>query len=385
MPEKLSVLMIAPQFYPLVGGYERAAERLAVELVSNGHSVTVVAERRNHEWPRKQVLRGVHIRRIWCAFKPGVHTFTSVMSFFLFLMLNGRRFDVLHVHQYGHHLALAVALRRLLGKPVLLKLTSTAAQGITQALGGKTFSSSLFVKLHQQVNALIATSAAAVKEAVQFGIPEKRIYLISNGIDTERYAPCSLQDRTMFKKRLGYRRPFTVLYTGRLAPAKNPTGLLEAWSLIQREVPEWHLALIGEGPLHQELADQIARLGLSDSVQLAGYQEDVLPWYQAADVFVLPSHHEGLSNSLLEALSCGLPVVSTRVSGTTDVFEEADVGELVDVGDMVGFAMALRGLLTHSVRRKSCGIRARQYAVQNCSIGAVARATADLYHMLCRM
>lgn len=378
------MLMIAPQFYPLVGGYERAAERLAVELVSNGHSVTVVAERRNREWPRKQVLRGVRIRRIWCAFKPGWHTFTSFVSFLVFLMLNGRRFDVLHVHQYGHHLALAVALRRLLGKPVVLKLTSTATQGISQALVGKSSSSSLFVRLHQKVNALIATSAAAVEEAAHFGIPKERIYLISNGIDTERYAPCSLQDRAMLKERLGYRRPFTVLYTARLAPAKNPTGLLEAWSLIHREVSDCDLVLVGDGPLRQKLADQIDRLGLFDSVQLAGYQEDVLPWYQAADVFVLPSHHEGLSNSLLEALSCGLPVVSTRVSGSTDVFEAADVGELVEVGDIPGFAKALRSLLENPDRRKICGTKARQYAVQKCSIRAVANATANLYQTVCR-
>lgn len=374
--------MIAPQFYPLVGGYERAAERLAVELVNRGHAVTVVAERRNREWPSKQVLGGVRIRRIWCAFRPGWHAFTSSVSFVVFLMLNGRRFDVLHVHQYGLHLALAVALRSLLGKPVVLKLTSTATQGISQAIGRKRSSHSLLIKLHQQVNALIATSAAAVKEAVQFGIPKERIYLISNGIDTERYAPCSLQDRAMLKKRLGYRRPFTVLYTARLAPAKNPTGLLQAWSLIHRELSDCELVLVGDGPLRQELVERIGQLGLSDSVQLVGYQQDVVPWYQVADVFVLPSHHEGLSNSLLEALSCGLPVVSTRVSGSTDVFSEADVGELVEVGDMMEFAKALRGLLTNPERRKLCGVSARQYAVEKCSIRAVAKATLELYQAL---
>lgn len=385
MSATFSVLMIAPQFYPLVGGYERAAERLAVELVKVGHSVTVLTERRDPRLPRTQILNGVRVKRIWCVYRPGWHSITSFISFMVYLMFQGRQFDVLHAHQYGHHVAIAVAARRWLGKPVVLKLTSTATQGIGAAVGGKGVKSRLFAKLHRTVTGLIATSAAAVEEAVRFGIPRDRIRMIPNGIETELYAPCNPKDRAMLKQRMGCQRPVTVLYTARLAPAKNPTGLLQAWSLLHRELSDCELVLVGDGPLRQELVELIDQLGLSDSVQLIGYQQDVVPWYQAADVFVLPSHHEGLSNSLLEALSCGLPVVSTRVSGSTDIFEEADVGELVDVGDIAGFAKALRGLLTNPERRKLCGVRARQYAVDKCSISAVASATVDLYRALCRM
>lgn len=374
--------MIAPQFYPLVGGYERAAERLAVELVKVGHAVTVLTERRDPRLPHTQMLNGVRVKRIWCVYRPGWHSITSIISFLVYLIFQGRQFDVLHVHQYGHHVAIAVAARRLLGKPVVLKLTSTTTQGIGAAIGGKGAKRRLFAKLHRTVSGLIATSAAAVEEAVRFGIPRERIRMIPNGIDTEVYAPCNPRDRTILKQRMGYRRPVTVLYTARLASAKNPIGLLQAWNHIHRELSDCELVLVGDGPLRQELVEQIANLGLSDSVQLVGYQQDVVPWYQAADVFVLPSHHEGLSNSFLEALSCGLPVVSTRVSGSTDVFSEADVGELVEVGDMAGFAKAIRRLLTNPERRTLCGVRARQYAVDKCSICAVAKATVTLYQTL---
>lgn len=385
MPDKFSVLMISPQFQPLVGGYERAAERLAIELASKGHTVTLVAERRNRQWPRTQTLKGVSVKRLWCAYRPGWHSITSFLSFLAFFLLYVRRFDVIHVHQYGHHAALAVALRRLSGKPVVLKLTSTAAQGIGAAIAGKRISTGLGAMLHRRVSALIATSTTALEEAVRFGIARNRIRLIPNGIETNHFFPSPSTEKVTLKSKLGLKKPLTVLYCGRLSPAKNPAGLISAWSAIHRDLPDCELVLIGDGPLRLDLDDQIIRLGLSASARLIGYQAEVLPWYQAADVFALPSHHEGLSNSLLEALSCGLPVVSTRVSGSTDVFAEADVGELVEVGDIPGIAKALHGLLKDSGRRAACGTNARQYARAKCSIHAVAEATEDLYRALCHV
>ena len=382
MVHRLCVLMIVPQFRPLVGGYERAAERLAAELVKRGQEVTVLAERRATSWPSRETVDGFELRRLRCIYRPGVHALTSLLSFATFLLTKGWRYQVIHVHQYGYHAALAVLVGRLFHVPVVIKITNTGAQGIERALAGEQKARGLMTALHRKIDACIATTVKAQVEAANFGIPRERIELIPNGIDADFFKPCDTQHKMELKKQLGLGRSLTVLYSGRLSSAKNPEGLLDAWSTIHCDVPNAELVLIGDGPLRKILEDQVRDLKLSDSVRFAGLQTEVLPWYQAADIFVLSSHQEGLSNSLLEAMSCGLPVVSTRVSGSTDIFAESDVGELVDVGNTSGLAMALRHLLTDPTRRRACSHHAREYAAITFSIETVAEKTLALYTRL---
>lgn len=382
MPKRLCVLMIAPQFRPLVGGYERAAERLSEEMTRMGHEVTVITDCRDKRWPRMESTNGFTLRRLWCVYRPGLHIFTALLSLAAFLLLHGRHYDVFHIHQYGHHAALTAVIGRLLRRPIVLKITNTGVQGIELALAGEQKVSRLLSSLHRRVEACIATTVEAQEEAARFGISRERIRNIPNGIDVDFFKPCDLHGKAEIKRRLGLGRSLTVLYSGRLSPAKNPEGLIEAWHTIYHEMPNAELVLIGDGPLRNVLEDRVAALGLNASVRFAGLQSEVLSWYQAADIFVLPSHREGLSNSLLEAMSCGLPVVSTRVSGSTGIFSESDVGELVEVGDSPGLASALRCLLADPIRRATCGLHAREYASTTFSIQAVAEKTLALYARL---
>ena len=133
--EPIRVLMISPQFRPLVGGYERAAERLSAALAAAGLRVVVIAERRDRAWPAVECIDGYEVRRLSCSYRRHLHTITSLLSFAGFLLRHGREFDVWHVHQYGFHAALAVALGKVLRRPVVLKLTSSGAMGIEKSHG----------------------------------------------------------------------------------------------------------------------------------------------------------------------------------------------------------------------------------------------------------
>src|SRR5262245_39695437 len=133
--ESFSVLMISPQFHPLVGGYERAAERLSAALADAGMRVVVITERRDPAWPAVEHTDGYEVRRLSCSYRRHRHVITSLISFAGFLLRQGREFDVWHLHQYGFHAALAVVLGKLLRRPVLLKLPSSNAMGIERAMG----------------------------------------------------------------------------------------------------------------------------------------------------------------------------------------------------------------------------------------------------------
>ena len=378
----LRILIVSQQFRPIVGGYERAAERLAAELGREGHDVTVIAERREKSWPRTESAQGYKLHRLWCIYRPGWHMLSSLFSFARFLIAHGHQYQVFHIQQYGKHAALTVAIGRALSRVVVLRTTSTRADGISQVLDGGSPLVRLVAALHRKVDACIATTSWGLEEVIRFGIPADRAVLIPNGVDTSEFAPAGRLEAASGKRRLGISGALMVLSCGRLEDAKNPLGLVDAWRHVQEVAPQAVLVLVGDGSLRKAVEERIRVLGLSAVVVMAGEQSTVLPWYQAADIFVLPSRHEGLSNALLEAMSCGLPVVSTMVSGSADIFAECDVGELVEVGSDTAIADGIKRLLADPERRAACGARARRYAEAKFSIESVARQTATLYQRL---
>jgi glycosyltransferase involved in cell wall biosynthesis len=374
--------MIAPQFRPLIGGYERAAERLCAALAERGFQVTVIAERRVRSWPVREIVQGYEVRRLPCLYRRQLHIVSSLLVFGIYMLLHGRRFQVWHVHQYGPHAALAVALGKLLRRPVVLKLTSSAIMGIEQTLG-KGIWGGLLGFLHCRVSACLAVSEETRTEAVQFGIPPERVHLIPNGVDRRSFRPASPKERADARRALGLECQRLVLYVGRLAPEKNPLGLLEAWAAVDGAIRTGSmLALVGDGPLRAMLADYVVARGLSESVQIVGEQNDVACWMRAADLYVLASHNEGLSNTLLEAMASGLPVVSTRVSGSIETVEEAGAGLLVDVGRVDRLSEAMARMLADTPLRERMGQAGRVLIEAKYSIDVVAQACLRLYRSL---
>jgi glycosyltransferase involved in cell wall biosynthesis len=378
----LSILMLSPQFRPIIGGYERAAERLSLGLAGRGHLVTVVAERRDPSWPAREENDGVRVRRLWCVYRKHWHTVSSLSSLMLFLLRHGRSYDVWHAHQYGEQAVLAATMGKLLRRPVLLKLTSTGAQGISAQLSAAWMSG---FKQHALcgVDAVIATTQDVRAEAIAFGIPEKAVHLISNGVDTERFKPRSLEGKRSLCRSLGISAEGVVVFVGRLSEEKNPTGLLKAWRLAFPKMPGvWKLLIVGDGPLREEMKAYVHAEGLSEETLLVGNQSDVEHWVAAADIFVMSSNHEGLSNSLLEAMAAGLPVVSTRVSGSSEILEQTGAGVVVDVGRMDQLADALVRLASDPALRArmgkvGCGTVRAQY-----SISRVVAQHEELYRSL---
>jgi L-malate glycosyltransferase len=351
--------MISPQFRPVVGGYERAAERLSAALAEVGLRVVVIAERRDRAWSVMESIDGYEVRRLSCSYRRHRHAVTSLLSFAGFLLRYGREFDVWHVHQYGFQAALAVALGKLLRRPVLLKLPSSNAMGIERAMGAGIVGRILLF-FHLRVNACLAVSDETREEAIHLGIPPERIYLIPNGVDGRQFHPTLPEERAAARRALGLHCDRLVLYVGRLSPEKNPLGLLEAWAAIDTEARKGALlALVGDGPQREEVQAKAQAPNLAGSIHLAGMRSDVATWYRAADVYVIPSLLEGLSNTMIEALASGLPVISTRVSGSSILVESPNAGLVVDIGNVENLAGAMESLLRDESLRTQLAANAR--------------------------
>jgi len=134
--------------------------------------------------------------------------------------------------------------------------------------------------------------------------------------------------------------------------------------------------------MRQEPAGVIARAGLSPSVRLIGHRLDVERWLRVADLFVLTSHHEGLSNATLEAMASGLPVVCTRVSGSAELLGETGAGLIAEVGRMDQVADAVARLACDPSLREQMGEIGRQVVEKYYSIDHVTEAHLRLYRRL---
>lgn len=378
----MRVLMISPQFRPLVGGYEQSAERLAGVLARAGLVVVVISERRDEAWAALESMSGFEVHRLYCCYRRGLHTLTTLLSFACFLLRYGRQFDIWHVHQYGHHAALAVALGRALRRPVVLKLTSSGPMGIGRALRRGT-AGRVLALLHRRASAYLAPTPEVQAEAVDFGVPAHRVHVIPNGVDGREFRPATRQERALARDALRLRCKTLVLYVGRLSSEKNPLGLLDAWAVVDPAVREDALlAIVGDGPDASLVRARLKAFDFAGSVHLAGFCDDVRVWYRAADLYVLASHNEGLSNSMIEALASGLPVAATRVSGSSVLADSSPAGVVVDVGNTRALASALETLLRDESTRVLLGANARSIFEARFSVEILSKAVIDLYETL---
>ncbi len=378
----MKILMVSPQFKPIVGGYERAAERLSKGLASRGHQVVVLAERRFPDWPYRERDHGVDLHRWWCVYKRRLHTFTSLIGLLLYLLRFGQRFDVWHIHHYGVHAALSIAIGRLMQRPTVLKLTSSSYGGISEALRVGRLSK-IMTSLHRQASAVAAPSRETALEARTFGYPAERVYLLQNGVDTNRFKPTSDVQRRWLRAKLQIEDMPTVIAVGRLVADKNIDGVLAAWAKAStRFSGEWRLVVVGDGPARPALTKQLTRLGVQDQVRLVGHQSNIEDWMGCADLFVQASHREGLSNTMLEAMAAGLPVVITAVSGAQECVGETGAGIVVPIGDPDALEGALVALASDPSARDRCGAAARGVVETGFSIERAVDRCEALYRGL---
>ena len=145
---------------------------------------------------------------------------------------------------------------------------------------------------------------------------------------------------------------------------------------------DWVLVYLGEGPMKRELEAAVNRAGLAESVKFVGQNTSVEKWLGASEFYVSPSHWEGLSNTLLEAMATGLPALVTRVSTVGELIEEPGAGLVVPVGDVDALSVGLIQMVQDPVQRLAWGRAGRAAILARYSIEAVAQNYEKMYYRL---
>jgi glycosyltransferase involved in cell wall biosynthesis len=221
------------------------------------------------------------------------------------------------------------------------------------------------------VRRLIAISDAVREFVARAGLPREKLVTVRYGLDAPPHAASEAPPDIPAGAPL-------VLAIGRLIEQKDHATLLCAFARVQAEVAEARLAILGWGPLEDELRTLVVELGLADTVVIPGRVEP-RDWLARADVFAHTSRWEGFGIVLLEAMLSSLPVVATRASAVPEIVADGETGLLVEPGDAEGVARALFELLRDEERRRALGEAGLRRAREEFSVARMTDRTVDVY------
>jgi glycosyltransferase involved in cell wall biosynthesis len=290
--------------------------------------------------------------------------------------------DVIHAHWSYPDGAGAVALRDLFQCPLIVHARGTLERVVAKQnrLLREVVRSPLIA-----ADAVIANSDALRADCIELGVPEERVHVIPNGVDTDMFSPPA--DKAQMKRELGLDAGRqVVLYCGNLRTVKGVDVLAEAIPELSAAQPNLLFVLVGSGELEPQLRTTLARWIARGDVVLTGAQRqrDVARYMAAADLLVLPSRSEARSNVIPEALASGTAVAASNVGGIPEVMRP-EHGVMFQPGSRTALSEAVLGMIHSRERLLQMGLAGRKFVLESdWSWAAHAEKTLELYRSLIR-
>jgi glycogen(starch) synthase len=342
------LLLLNHEFPPVGGGGGQASRHLARELAAQGHQVTVITGRFGNQ-PWREEAEGFSIRRLPVLRRRLDRSHPLEMLTFAWsgrilvpqIIQECRPEAVVAFFALPAGL-LARHLRKRYGLPYLVSLRGGDVPGFLPEAYGRLhrLAAPLLRRVGAEAACLVANSPGLAQLAREFW-RERRdsMSFIPNGVDPQSFFPGPPRPAAP---------PLKVVTAGRLTPQKGVDRLLEALAqLPPRDRAASLLTVIGDGPHRGRLAEQARHLGVSERVRFTGWlsREEIRTQFQGSHLFALLSRAEGMSNALLEAMACGLPVIATAAFGSTELVQPEHNGFLVPMEDRLAVAGYWRQLL----------------------------------------
>lgn len=376
----LRILVVAPDYpYPVIGGLQKQAHELNRGLLRLDCELLVLSCKHAAGDASAEVVDDIHVRRAPRLRRLRPRLIYNAIWTVWNVFLRAGRYDVVHIHNLSTIGAVAAVAARCRGTSVLLKLPNVGRLGIP-GLCMNTFGTKVLYLL-RSVSAFVAMAEASVRELKEIGTPESKVFKMVNGINIQKFDLSVEPSETQ-----GEGEPIKVIFTGRLVPQKGLDELLAAWGILHRDekLNGAVLQLVGDGPERTMLEELSIELGIEESVQFMGFRDAVPCLLRQASVFVLPSHVEGNSNSILEAMAAGLPIVATDVGGTRMQVGEVAGDWIVAAHDVHGLSRCLGEMLNSRELRIKMGAMMRKRLEDHFDIRVVAKGYRSAYELLSR-
>ena len=271
----------------------------------------------------------------------------------------GRGADAFNTHSSTDTWLVALARATVSGAPPLIRTRHVSSPVNT---GRATF------WLYQRASAHIVTAGEALRQQLHRdnGFVLESMTSVPTGVDLARFRPADPHEA---RRLLGLPERPTLVIVATLRNWKGHAYLLDAWASLRPRLPSWQLVIVGDGPQRRNLERRIAESGIGDTVRLVGRRDDVPVWLGAAELFALPSYgEEGVPQAIMQAMACGLAVVSTPVGAIPEVVTEGETGLLVAPRNTQALAAALERLMTDAALRRRFGAAGLEQARQRFGI-----------------
>ncbi|MFZ5448267.1 MAG: glycosyltransferase family 4 protein [Thermodesulfobacteriota bacterium] len=351
------------------GGQERRILVEALAMRQRGHRLAFACDWRG-ELSRRARQHGFKVTPI--TFGGIHHNFTAWLT--LRRLLEAEHPDILNTHSSLDSWVSSLAWRSLRSRPLLVR---------TRHLSTRIKNNWPTRWLYRNPAAIITTGEVTKTLIMErLGVPARRIFSIPTGVELKEFIPQEKNRELLAQINI----PANAFVFGSVAVLRSWKGhlyLLEAFHKLIVDGVRAYLLLVGEGPYRGVIEEKIAQLGLQPWVRLAGFRDQVAPWFALMDVVVLASYaNEGVPQSLLQALAMARPVVGTTVGGIPEAIIEGETGLLVPPRDPHALAQVMYRLLVDQDYRRELGHRGRQLVVERFSMEQMAVEVEAVYEVL---
>ena len=326
--------------------------------------------------PRRETRHGIEIEHPRYPLLPKIGMSTAPIAVFAALLpvlrrqiATGRDFALIDAHYFYPDGVAAVLLGRALGRPVVVTARGSDLNLIADFRVPRRWIRWAAAK----AEGLVAVSSGLRDRLAALGARPDRVRVLRNGVDLAQFRP---GDRAAARRELGLTRP-TLLAVGNLVALKRHKLMVEALALL----PKTDLVIVGDGPERGAIEAAVRANGVGERVRLLGRlpQERLAQIYQAADLLLLVSTHEGWPNVLLESMACGTPVVVSAIAGVADIVATPAAGRVVAAVTAQRLAAAIGDLLAAPPTRAATRAYAEQFDWQATTDGQIA-----LFREICK-
>lgn len=345
-----------------IGGAERHFVNLLNQIDAQGKWAILISPNREGPNLESQLDSNIRIERSPARKRSACRDILSLAR-----ILRDAEIDVVHTHMFWPSFYGVVAAR-IAGVPVI----------VTTEHGENRWKKKYHRVLERMVISRYANRRFCVSESILRnrhdldGIPEEILVLSGNGT----LIPDTVVPKSHFN-------PRPVIGTvGRIVQQKNYVAFVEAISVVRNRGYDVAGCIVGDGPLMADTVNEISKRGLSETIELPGLSQNVAGWLTNFDIYLITSHEEGQPVALLEAMSYGLPIISTDVGAISKTIEHGKEGLVVQPGQIDAIADAVCLYLDNREFALSCGAEARKRAIKDFSIEAVGRRYTSAYHEL---
>jgi L-malate glycosyltransferase len=256
--------------------------------------------------------------------------------------------------------------------PYIISLRGSDVPGYSERFRSLYKIISPLIKLIWKNATYVVANSQGLKDLASITNPNQNIQVIFNGVDTKDFfSDNNKKDLSRFMITVG---------ASRVTARKGITYLIEAIKILSHKYQNIYLKILGEGNDKSNLESLAKELQLENKINFIGRvpREETTKYYQEADVFVLPSVNEGMSNAMLEALACGLPIIATQTGGTEELLKDGINGYTIKIKSSQDISEKLERLINNKDLSEKMGIASREIA-EKMSWNSVARQYFELY------